>query len=130
MSLFSKIRLAWVAVCVLAFLACVPTYNTTTCRDNDILLGLVMFGLSSPASYFIADHTPGILNLPEAGRLGMSIDWLFCFAIGYLQWFVIVPFCLRLVCKLWSRLKSAVMRRYCEMPDKTEQHFTALNLKK
>lgn len=48
---FNTLRVSWVLLCVLLLGGCVATYNGTTGRDNDILLGFCMAGLSFPSSY-------------------------------------------------------------------------------
>ena len=112
MSLFNKIRWSWVAVCVFLFLICVPTYNGTTTRDNDIFLYLLMMALAWPCGWLVLivrDHITYLQNL-QVGKQEMSMLWLCFFAAGYFQWFVIVPQFMRLFRRLRPRLQSGPER--------------------
>jgi hypothetical protein len=109
MSRLNKIRLAWVVICVLLLVLYVSTYNSTTHRDNDIVLDVFMNALSFPSSYLaamaydhiIADHIA--YNPVYRPRTEMCRDWAIFFVVGYIQWFVIVP---RFFCYLAGLWKS------------------------
>ena len=98
-------RMAWIVVCVLALIACVPTYNATTNRDNDILLYLVMIALAFPSSYLVVFLYSGLLMLHvpplPLGRVEMSVFWVGFFGVGYVQWFVVMPWITRVVRRVW-----------------------------
>ena len=103
------LRVAWVTICVLVLVACVSTSNTTTCRDNDIVLILLMIALGFPSAYLVVCLYSAFAALHGStlpvGRIEMSVLWVGFFGFGYFQWFVLAPWIFRRVRRVW-RLKQ------------------------
>ena len=88
-------KFVWIAVCLLDFAICVSFYNSTTNRDNDVVLYLTMIALAFPSAYIVVFLYSGLQMLHVSplplGRVEMSVLWSAFIVVGYVQWFVILP---------------------------------------
>jgi hypothetical protein len=115
LSLMSKtgaVKIAWLSLAVLIAVPLVVTYNPTSNRDNDIVLGYGLLALTFPSGLVVAalyasvGYTLEVLfsaQLP-VGRLAMIVDCAVFLSAGYLQWFVVIP-------SIWAALKRKQLRR-------------------
>jgi hypothetical protein len=95
------LRIGWLLLCIglVALFAC--TYNETSFRDNDIVLGYLLIALAFPASLLSIWVIGWITELPHllfganfsipGGWVGMLLTSPMIIVAGYLQWFVLVP---------------------------------------
>ena len=94
-------KVIWIVLCLLDFAVCVSFYNSTTNRDNDIVLYLTMIALAFPSAYIVVLLYSGsqALHVPPLplGRTEMSVLWAAFAVVGYLQWFVILPWVIKKV---------------------------------
>ena len=103
MSKTGAVKIAWLSVWLVLTVSLVATYNSTTNRDNYLVLDVALLALTFPIGFSVVGLyvLVGVLleklfsrELP-AGRVGMSVDSLVFLTAGYLQWFVFVPRLLR-----------------------------------
>jgi hypothetical protein len=99
MSKTGAARIAWLSLAVLIAVPLVVTYNPTTNRDNDIVLGYALLAPTFPTGLVVAALYALVGYFLEAlfsaqlpvGRLAMIVDCAVFLSAGYLQWFVVVP---------------------------------------
>mgnify|MGYP001792214497 FL=1 len=101
----ARLKVVWIAICVLTLTMCVLPYNATTNRDNDIVLYLVMIALAFPSAYLVVLLYSGLqaLHVPPLplGRIEMLVLWVGFFIVGYVQWFVLTPWIIRVANRIW-----------------------------
>lgn len=89
-------RIAWLTISLLITTVLIATYNTTTHRDNDIVLGYLLIVLTFPTGSALLACGGFLLNLFSnaaipGGRLGMLLTSAVFLSAGYLQWFTVLP---------------------------------------
>jgi len=100
-----------VSLAVLIAVPLVVTYNPTSNRDNDIVLGYALLTLTFPSGLAVAMLyalvgylLERVFSLPlPIGRLPMILDCIVFLTAGYVQWFVILP-------AVWTALKRKQLR--------------------
>ena len=110
MSKIGVIKLAWLVLALLITVPLVVTYNTTTNRDNDILLVYALLTLTFPsgfvvsALYAVMGYTLERLFSTElpVGHFAMIVHTVVFLSAGYLQWFVILPAIWRFLRRNWA----------------------------
>ncbi len=100
-------KTAWLTVSLLITTALIVTYNTTTHRDNDIVLGYLLIVLTFPSGSALLACGGFLLSLFSngalpGGRLGMLLTSAVLLPAGYLQWFIVLPALWRLAKRLMS----------------------------
>ncbi len=108
MSKLAYIKLGWLFIFLLVTIPLVVTYNSTTHRDNDIVLGYAQIALTFPTGPLVLGYLAEALDLLfsiqlPAGRLGMTLFSVGFLTVGYLQWFVVLPALWRLLTNLLAR---------------------------
>jgi hypothetical protein len=103
MSKLNYIKVAWLLVFLAITVTLIATYNTTTHRDNEIVLVYAQIALTFPTGIcvmaFLAralDLVFSVQQLPS-GKFGMVIMSVLFATAGYAQWFVLIPAGWRLV---------------------------------
>jgi hypothetical protein len=97
-------KIAWLTISLLITAVLTATYNTTTQRDNDIVLGYLLIVLTFPTGSALLACGGFLLNLFSiaaipGGRLGMLLTSAALLSAGYLQWFILLPALWRLAKK-------------------------------
>ncbi len=98
-------RYAWLAAAFGILVYALVVFDSAENRDVDIVLAWVMMTLSFPGSLLCAIAYGGILAALDvlfgieigATRAVMAATWVGLFAVGYFQWFYLLP-------QLWRRL--------------------------
>ena len=98
------LKSVWGLAALAVLVSCLLLYDGKPNSDAELLLGYGMLVLSFPLSV-VMTTVLGVLARALCESTGyvfatsyvsMSVAWLLLFAIGYLQWFVLVPW-------LWQR---------------------------
>ena len=108
-TLLTVAKVIWV-VCSVAVIitTLINVSNPSGVNDIGVFFVYAMLFLSFPVSILIAGFLTclvivqdrfgvGVLSLIESRSLGFSLMWFLFFVVGYLQWFVFLPF-------VWQRL--------------------------
>ena len=95
------LRIGWLLLCIGLVALFSVTYNETSHRDNDIVLGYFLIALAFPASLLSIWLVGWVIELPyllfgtnisiPGGWMGMLLTSPLIIVAGYLQWFVLVP---------------------------------------
>jgi hypothetical protein len=97
-SLGVLVRVAWVAICVIALVNALKGYRGTSDWQMEEGLAFQMLVLSFPASFVVVIGvvlTGAILSLfglalPSSSKAEMTTTWVFFVVAGYAQWFVLL----------------------------------------
>src|SRR4051812_29622854 len=100
------LKLAWVLVAFAVLVSSLLLFEGKPNSDADILLGYAMLALSFPLGVALAAGLSLLARLLfettgyvfTTSYASMSVAWLALFVVGYLQWFVFLPW-------LWKRWK-------------------------
>lgn len=105
------LRLLWVLLCITVIVVTFIIYDgTPATRDAELILIYGMMMLSFPAGQIIALifaalgyalETVGLGLAIPSGYSGFLCEWVVFFAVGYVQWFIVVPFFVR-----WLRARG------------------------
>ncbi|SHN57700.1 hypothetical protein [Desulfovibrio litoralis] len=109
MKLFAKsLKVIWI-LCSLIVLAVTLFYaSPNTPNDIFIFLWYGMGVLTFPSNFLVAgllvgliliEEQTGIQFLTDSNYVGLSSFWLALFIVGYIQWFVLVPW-------LWHKIRK------------------------
>ena len=107
LSVFILLRLIWIALAVMVLFITLFFYDGKTNSDVDTILAYGMFILSFPIGLLMAIFAGGIGYVANSlygyvvpvSYLTIAIGWILFFVVGYLQWFVLVPF-------IWSKVRK------------------------
>jgi hypothetical protein len=102
-ALWVLVRVAWLVICVVAFVNAYRGYQGISDWKMEEELAFQMIVLSFPSSLLLA---PGLaltgailgllhLALPASSKLEMTATWLLFAGAGYVQWFILLPWLLR-----------------------------------
>ncbi len=109
------LKIIWIVFYVLTLLVWLTKHNECAARIDCIqgevflLLVLVMAALAFPVVYLAAALTQfllwsaGLIGFENLGVIGGLIFWAATVVLGYLQWFVAIPF----IWRKWGRSKSS-----------------------
>lgn len=111
--MFRIVLALWLA-CAAAFLAVgLASYGSWSAGEDATVLGtrrmnsiFAMQVLGFPAALVIppmvisAGRKAGVELFSDPGAVGFVTDWVFLFALGAVQWFLLVPWLLRLAKRL------------------------------
>jgi len=93
----------WAGATVLVLAITLYAFDGTSNSDIGIFFGWCMLALSFPGSLLIPlVHVAlydGLSIMIETSYLSLVLDWLGFFVIGYVQWFVLLPW-------LWRKCKA------------------------
>ena len=100
------LRWAWAVCAFLVLLVALVMYDGTPNSDADLFLGYAMLALSLPIGLMLALVLTllGQMTYAATGYVfttsyfSILVTWLFFFAVGYVQWFVLLPL-------LWRKWK-------------------------
>jgi hypothetical protein len=101
----------WVSLSVLVLIIAIAGYDGRPNSDAEEVLLWFMLVLSFPASLLYSVAFAGVAILLHrhtqvtipASHWSMGVAWVALFALGYLQWFVVVPRAIRKLRKLRER---------------------------
>jgi len=107
MSARSKIAWIWTALALAVLAYCQFVFDGKPNSDAENVLIVLMGILSFPSSFLAGAIAVGIAFACErlfgsplpTSRSEMFVNWALFFAMGYLQWFVLVP-------RIWSRWRA------------------------
>ena len=102
-ALWVLVRIAWLAICVMALVNAHKGYQGTSDWEMEEGLAFQMMVLSFPSSFLVAIGLAlmgailGLfgLALPSSSRLEMTATWILFVVAGYAQWFILLPMFLR-----------------------------------
>jgi hypothetical protein len=102
-ALWLLVRVAWLAICVVALLNAYRGYQGISDWKMEEELAFQMIVLSFPSSLLLDAEltlTGAILGLfhlalPASNKLEMTSTWLLFAGAGYIQWFILLPWLLR-----------------------------------
>jgi len=103
---YRKFQIIWLVCCVLLLAVCLVHANSPDCRDNDILLILVMLPLTFPTGWlavFVLDWIPWSAN----AYVHLPIDWAIFFIAGCVQWFGLIPLLAGIIAKRFPQSGNA-----------------------
>ena len=102
-SLWSAVRWLWISLSLLLLFATVFLFDGSPKSDADVVLGYGLMVLSFPIGVLLA-VLDGYLGRAAFSAFGListttyaslTITWLVYTIIGYLQWFVLLPWMIR-----------------------------------
>ena len=93
------VRIAWVAICIIALVNARKDYRGTSDWQMEEGLAFQMMFLSFPSSFVVAVGlalTGAILGLfglalPLPSKVEMTATWFLFVVAGYAQWFILLP---------------------------------------
>jgi hypothetical protein len=93
------VRIAWVAICIIALVNAHKGYRGTSDWQMEEGLAFEMLFFSFPSSFVVAVGlalTGAILGLfglalPSSIRVEMTATWFLFVVAGYSQWFILLP---------------------------------------
>jgi hypothetical protein len=93
------LRVAWVAICIIALVNAHKGYRGTSDWQMEEGLAFQMLVLSFPSSLVVAAGlalTGAMLGLfglalPSSGKVEMTATWFLFVVAGYAQWFILLP---------------------------------------
>jgi hypothetical protein len=98
-------RFAWLAVCIVALFGALRGYEGKSDWKMEEGLASEMMILGFPASLLVALCFMAVgfllqqfglgVSLPFASRVEMITTWLIFLIVGYIQWFLILPYLIR-----------------------------------
>ena|SRR5688572_14424166 len=99
-------KLIWITLSVIVLLVTLYSFNGKPNSDIEIFLGWSMLVLAFPTSLLVALLFAGIAMAADSlysiaiptSYFSLLVSWIFLFATGYWQWFVLVP-------RLWQKWK-------------------------
>lgn len=96
-------KVSWIGIAVVALLVALYGFDGNTNSDIWIVLTWSMLVLAFPGSLIVSlAHMAlgaGLAITIGTSYLSLGIEWAAYFALGYLQWFVLVP-------RLWRKWKA------------------------
>ncbi len=112
------IRGLWVALSIVVLVYGQAIYDGKPNRDVEEVVIILMFILSFPASFVAGAIAVGVafsferlMHSPlHTTRLEMLFTWALFFAVGYVQWFMLVP-------RVWSKWQTFRMRKHAQSPE-------------
>jgi hypothetical protein len=97
------VKMSWIGIAVVALLVTLYGFDGKTNSDIWIVLTWSMLVLSFPASLIVSlAHMAldaGLSITIKTSYLSLAIEWVAYFVLGYLQWFVLLPW-------LWRKWKG------------------------
>ena len=98
------VRIAWVAICIIALVNAHKGYRGTSDWQMEEWLAFQMLVLSFPSSFVVAVGlalTGAMLGLfglalPSSSKVEMTATWFLFVVAGYAQWFILLPSFLKL----------------------------------
>ena len=100
--MINLLRTMWIAVSIAVLIVTLNFYNSQTGNDADLFLIYGMLFLTFPLGFVVAvffallayiETLTGISLVNIAyGKLTITIFWACFFAVGYLQWFKLIPY--------------------------------------
>ncbi len=105
------LKLTWVLGSLFSLLVTLIAYDGRSSSDADLLLGYAMFTLSFPLSMVFAAFLSALGQIIYAttdhvfmvSYTSIVLTWLAFFIVGYVQWFVLLPW-------LWCKWKKTSVR--------------------
>jgi hypothetical protein len=102
-ALWVLVRVAWLAICIVALVNAHKGYQGISDWKTEEELAFQMIVLSFPSSLLVAAGltlTGAILGLfhlalPASSKLEMTAIWLLFSGASYVQWFILLPWLLR-----------------------------------
>lgn len=93
------VRVAWVAVCIIALVNAHKGYRGSSDWKMEEGLAFQMLVLSFPSSFAVAVGlalTGAMLGLfglalPSSSKVEMTAGWFLFVVVGYAQWFILLP---------------------------------------
>jgi hypothetical protein len=94
------LKLIWLAASIGVLLITLYLFDPSTARDADLIMTYAMLALAFPSSVIVAGAIALLANatpLVDAyyGRFAILVIWMLFVAIGYVQWFIALPWVLR-----------------------------------
>ena len=97
------VKALWVGVSLFVLVVTVVSYDDKSFSDIWIFLTWLMLILSFPAGLAVsaAHYALGAVfsTTVETSYLSLALEWLVYFVLGYVQWFVLLPW-------LWRKWKA------------------------
>ena len=108
-------RVMWVILCLAVLAYCQYAFDGKPNSDAEEVLIILMFILSVPASFVAGAIAVGVafsfehlMHSPlQTTRLEMLFTWVLFFAVGYIQWFKLLP-------RAWSKWQTFRMRKHAQ----------------
>jgi hypothetical protein len=93
------VRIAWVAICIVALVNAHEGYRGTSDWQMEEGLAFQMLGLSFPSSFVVyvglvlTGAALGLFGiaLPFSSKVEMTFTWFLFVVAGYTQWFILLP---------------------------------------
>ena len=93
------VRIAWVAICIVALVNAHKGFRATSDWQMEEALAFQMLVLSFPSSFVFALGlaltgailSPFGLALPSSSKVEMTATWFFFVVAGYAQWIILLP---------------------------------------
>lgn len=106
------IQSLWIGIATLILIITLYAFDGTSNNDIGIFFSWYMLAVSFPSGLLVplvhVTLYDGLAILVEASYFSFFLDWIGFFVLGYMQWFVLLPW-------LWRRWKARRARSTAAM---------------
>jgi hypothetical protein len=94
------LKFMWLSTSAGVLLITLYLFDPSTAQDADLIITYGMLGLAFPSSVIVAGAIALLANatpLVDAyyGRFAIVVIWMLFVAVGYVQWFIALPWAVR-----------------------------------